>query len=302
MRYNNIVKYFHFNLPIARSAKRSNYKTLMYYITLIQKYRETLVSKIAQMEKVLEHAPEGHLKIERRGSKYYYAVRQSNQNRRHTTYIRENSRQLRQFSNKRLAEKALPIMKKNLSAANSFLLLHSGRDATEIAEAFPPELQKLNANLVQTGAAIDQIWAEASYPANPYRNDALILETKKGFPVRSKSEMIISDLLFTRGILYRNECRLDLNDGKPPVYPDFTILHPKTKKLIYWEHFGLMDMPDYCDDACRKINRYLKAGLLPGENLFFSFETTAVPFDSDAAEHIIDAILQAKSTLLIELS
>ena len=72
--------------------------------------------------------------------------------------------------------------------------------------------------------------------------------------------------------------------------------------MIYREHFGLMDTPDYCDDACRKINRYLKAGLLPGENKFFSFETTAVPFDSDAAEHIIDAILQAKSALRIELS
>ncbi len=274
----------------------------MYYIALIQKYRDTLVSKISQMEKVLENAPAGHLKIEQRGSKYYYAVRQTNQNRRTTTYIRRNSRQLRQYSNKRLAENALPIMKKNLSAANSFLQLHSGRDAAEIAETFPPELQKLNANLVQTGAALDQSWAEASYPANPYHSDALILETKKGYPVRSKSEMIISDLLFSRGILYRNECRLDLNDGKPPVYPDFTILHPRTKKLIYWEHFGLMDTPDYCDDACRKINRYLKAGLAPGKNLFFSFETTAVPFAADTAECILDAILQAKSPLPCELS
>lgn len=272
----------------------------MDYTTLIENYRNLLVNKIAQMEKILANAPEGHLKIERRGDKYYYALRQSLQKGRATSYIRKDSRLLRQLSNKRLAESTLPLMKQNLSAAESFLQIHSGQEARDIAESFPPELQLLNFNLIQTSTAIDKIWSETSYPTNPYRQDDLILKTKKGCFVRSKSEMIISDLLFARGILYRNECRLDLNDGKAPIYPDFTILHPKTKKIIYWEHFGLMDNLDYSKDACRKMNRYMNAGILPGENLIFTFETSDTPLNSAAADRIIDYYLAPKSPAAAE--
>lgn len=102
---------------------------------------------------------------------------------------------------------------------------------------------------------------------------------------------MISDLLYDRGILYRNECLLDLDDGKPPIYPDFTILHPQSRKIIYWEHFGMMDNIAYSEDACTKINRYLKAGILPGDNLILSFETEMTPMDSAAANLFIDAYL-----------
>lgn len=40
----------------------------MFYTTLIQKYRDTLISKITHMERILADAPDGNLKIERHGN------------------------------------------------------------------------------------------------------------------------------------------------------------------------------------------------------------------------------------------
>jgi len=60
---------------------------------------------------------------------------------------------------------------------------------------------------------------------------------------RYKSEVFIDMALFTNNIPFRYECALEL--GHSTLYPDFTIRHPKTGEICYWEHFGLMDDPSY---------------------------------------------------------
>lgn len=58
--------------------------------------------------------------------------------------------------------------------------------------------------------------------------------TMNGEYVRSKTEKIIADLLYHLGIPYVYECPLQLSDGK--VYPDFTILNKRTRR-VYSEAF-----------------------------------------------------------------
>lgn len=62
--------------------------------------------------------------------------------------------------------------------------------------------------------------------------------------VRSKSEKILTDLFFSKNIFYKYECPLHLADNLV-FYPDFTFFLPQENREIYWEHFGLMDSPDY---------------------------------------------------------
>lgn len=52
--------------------------------------------------------------------------------------------------------------------------------------------------------------------------------------MRSKSEVIIADLLNKEGIPYRYEFPLYLKEFNT-VYPDFTILNVRKRKEIYWE-------------------------------------------------------------------
>ena len=107
----------------------------------------------------------------------------------------------------------------------------------------------------------------------------LVYSTDNGERVRSKSEMMIANLLYAMQLPYQYEKPLRFN-GKT-VFPDFTILDTESRTEVYFEHFGLMDQEDYRTAALRKIKDYEKAGLTMGKDFLFSFESEQVPFDID---------------------
>ena len=59
--------------------------------------------------------------------------------------------------------------------------------------------------------------------------------------MRSKSEVIIANLLHAKGINYHYEEPLEF-DGITN-YPDFTIEDGSTGKTYYWEHLGMLNDP-----------------------------------------------------------
>lgn len=69
-----------------------------------------------------------------------------------------------------------------------------------------------------------------------------IYKTRKGDLVRSKSEVIIANLLFDEKIEYEYEKKLYYAKGKW-IEPDFTI--SLDGKEFYWEHLGLIGTEDY---------------------------------------------------------
>ena len=111
--------------------------------------------------------------------------------------------------------------------------------------------------------------------------------TERGERVRSKSEKIIADKLFSLGIPYRYEYPLDLSGGVR-VYPDFTILKLPEREEVYLEHFGMMDDTDYVEKVLYKLNTYEKNKIYPGVNLFITHETSKSPLNTRA----LDAILK----------
>ena len=121
-------------------------------------------------------------------------------------------------------------------------------------------------------------WETVSYVGNRYHDENLKFVTEKGELVRSKSEKIIADKLYAMGIPYRYEYPLQVAWGV--VYPDFTILQVRTRKEIYLEHFGMMDNPEYCENALRKLQELASVGVVMGKNLIATFESTTVPLDT----------------------
>ena len=69
-----------------------------------------------------------------------------------------------------------------------------------------------------------------------------IHETLVGCMVRSKSEVIIANLLAAAGIDFRYEVPLFAPDGTFYL-PDFTIEWRGNK--FFWEHLGMLDNPEY---------------------------------------------------------
>lgn len=109
--------------------------------------------------------------------------------------------------------------------------------------------------------------------------------TISGHLVRSKSEALIDTILYKNKIPFRYEAGLSLGDTT--FYPDFTIRHPLTGEIYYWEHFGMMDNPDYAKKAYSKLQRYSSYGITQDINLITTFETKEAPLNPEWVENLV---------------
>lgn len=128
-------------------------------------------------------------------------------------------------------------------------------------------------------------WINSPYERSINYPEQLIQKCLSGNTVRSKSEAIIDMALFINKIPFRYECALVLGDTT--FFPDFTVRHPKTGKLFYWEHFGMMDDLSYSKSTFSKLQTFSSYGIIPSVNLITTFETKNHPLDAQMVEKII---------------
>jgi len=108
--------------------------------------------------------------------------------------------------------------------------------------------------------------------------EGLIHEALSGDMVRSKSELVIANLLHERGIPFSYEVLLRAPDGTMYL-PDFTVTWQG--ETWFWEHWGMMSSDKYQDHRERKIAWYEKH--FPGR-LIETFENRKLSLD--VAAHI----------------
>ncbi len=127
-----------------------------------------------------------------------------------------------------------------------------------------------------------------------FLEEGLIHRTTRGDLVRSKSEVIIADLLDRLGLSYGYEQPFAAPDGSVR-YPDFTIDDAETGRRLLIEHLGMLDRPDYVRRWKAKEEWYRRAGVLPiaeGEASVGLLTTTEVGgFDAAAVKAQIIAAL-----------
>jgi ATP-dependent exoDNAse (exonuclease V) alpha subunit len=92
----------------------------------------------------------------------------------------------------------------------------------------------------------------------------LIHRTIRGHSVRSKSEVIIANMLHSMEIDYQYEAPLIGKDGIPR-YPDFTFVDDEIGITYYLEHLGMLRDPKYKQRWKRKLFWYRAHGILPME-------------------------------------
>ena len=114
-------------------------------------------------------------------------------------------------------------------------------------------------------------WLTEEYIRKPFSEGVQEHYTLKNERVRSKSEAMIADALNMAGIPYKYECPLVI--GGRLIHPDFTILRVYDRKIMYWEHLGMMDDIDYRNNAFSRIHEYEMNGIFPGDCLIVTQET-----------------------------
>ena len=129
-----------------------------------------------------------------------------------------------------------------------------------------------------------------------FLEDRLINRTLRGEDVRSKSELIIANMLHSKHIDYEYEPVLELNGEIRR--PDFLIEDDDSGKIYYWEHLGMCMNKGYRQNWKRKVQWYRKNDILPhneggGQNgiLLTSKDTKKGGINSEEINDLIKIIL-----------
>lgn len=113
--------------------------------------------------------------------------------------------------------------------------------------------------------------------------------TENNIHVRSKSELLIANELEKLKIPFHYEYPLKLSSNI--CYPDFTCFNLRTRKVFYWEHFGMMDNNEYVQKTIQKLHLYQENNILPGKNFIITFENQTIPLSTKSIMKIIKTYL-----------
>lgn len=245
--------------------------------------RNRLEKEIHSLEQQIIALPPGNLFFSHNGK--YLKWYQSNGH--NPLYIPKNNRQLAE----QLAKKKYLSMKQNeliqeRDAINLYLKHHNSNNVpadqllskdSDYHEFLQSYYTPLSEELIN--------WMNSPYEHNKMYPEQLNQPTISGHLVRSKSEALIDTILYKNKIPFRYEAGLSLGDTT--FYPDFTIRHPLTGEIYYWEHFGMMDNPDYAKKAYSKLQRYSSYGITQDINLITTFETKEAPLNPEWVENLV---------------
>ena len=247
---------------------------------LMQKRQEFLCAQIEECLFKMQSAPPGKLEIyQNRNTTKWYIKPDGDQR----IYLPKNEHKTaKTMAEKRLAEIRLLILEKELRATKFYMNHYpKERELNKLIEA-----ERLYAPLVRNVNSAS--WENLPFNANPAFPENLKHPSPSGHLLRSKSECLIDMELFHRNIPFRYECELTLLGEV--IYPDFTFFNERTGEYRYWEHFGKMDDLKYRKKAVNKIEQYISCGLIPGRDIFFSYETQDAPLTMPVIDETIDRI------------
>lgn len=242
----------------------------------------------AQKKNSLKKAPEGILRVSvSNNRKQYYWV--TERNGKNGKYIPQ---QKMDFA-KQLAQKEYDA--EVVEAINAELnLIEQYQHQTKFKKHFASKIDAKKFPLVKEVILEDNEyasqWLAIPYQKKEFREEQKTFLTSSGLKVRSKSEVIIAELLEKNRIPFRYEQKLRL--GTFSVHPDFVCLNVGFRKEFVWEHLGMMDDVEYAKSAVEKIHCYQKNGYFPGKNLIVTMETKKIPLNARSVQEIINQYLK----------
>lgn len=157
-----------------------------------------------------------------------------------------------------------------------------------ITEKLGPEFAECEETLFGTrsGRVVNQAFEDLQERQNPLYPEEMKVHTELG-DFRSKTESLIAIILTMLNIQFKYEAPLWVGYGY--IYPDFTILHPITGKIVYLEHFGLQESEEYREKMAKRIALYSSLGIFLGSQLIVTCESSSEGLDMVAIKRLLEA-------------
>ena len=250
----------------------------------LEKEKKRLEKIIRDAEKELGRALPGSIQIKAHGNGVQFYHRKNGEKNGEYIPVADRKRVI-SLVQKRYLTKLLVAAKKQKRAFDDFFRYYDQNALEKVydAEGAVRQLFITPAELPEE-QFIDS-WEAVEYSGKEFREDTPVHYTQRHERVRSKSEMMIANALFHAKIPYRYECPLEL--GGNLVHPDFTILRMRDRKQIYWEHLGMVDDPEYRNQAFQKLRIYEANGIFPGSELILTMESYRCPLNMKIVDQMI---------------
>ena len=248
-----------------------------------------LAAQISSRRKMYRGLEPGTLRMAKsHGIPQYQFVREGSTKPEYIPMVEKNKAIL--LAQRDYDEKMSELLTTMQSRLKRFLKNYNPDSINEFYEKLCPGRKQLVTPILPTKEMLIQSWME-KHPGslNTYEEKPDI-KTDRGDLVRSKSEKIIADYLYKKGIPYQVEPAFRLYSGTIK-YPDFVALNLRTGKTIYWEHLGKADDDDYATRNFAKLMDYEKSGLILGDNLIVTLETKDSQLDIGLVEKKVQQFL-----------
>ena len=287
-------------------------------VKLVIKEIGSIEEMIRKLDKFLSIAPDGYLKWQHRGGKTYYyhqyiikektvdsknkTVKDSKNNTTKDSnrkckrkYIKQDSLFAQDLARKQYYQTVKTALENKLSELKIFLAINATDELKDIYNMLSDERRNLVKPIKTSVEEQLDKWKEETYEKSSMYIENLKYETEQGELVRSKSEVIIANILYKHrnDILYKYErpLTLDIDRKRKTIYPDFTIINVHTGKIVYWEHAGKIDDEYYAGEFVKKINSYIANDLLIGKDVIVTFETQDNSLDIGIVKKLVGSLL-----------
>ena len=260
-------------------------------IQYLDSNRNDILEMISVIEEYMKNAPEGTLSCNRQNGymRYYHRIKDPKNKKQKSLYISKPETELAEaLAVKQYYAKLQPMLvweEKNIS---KLLDYYNSNKREEVYESLDDGRKRFIVPFFELPQNIAERWMKEEYPRKELEPEVQYFYTRKKEQVRSKSEKIIADTLAYYEVPYRYECELILDGFSKPIYPDFTVMNKKTGKIMYWEHYGMMDSEDYFNGVAWRMNLYAKNGIFIGDKLIMTFESARVPLNTEIIESYIE--------------
>lgn len=249
-----------------------------------------LNDQISDLSDELKGLPDGSLYVYQKGGRNYYCQRlpkEGNRKKERRIAISNDSDTILALVRKKYVEAALENLRKDVENLNRAISNYSPIGEEHVMRSFVRKYPELKRGLY-FGGSDPSVWTD-HYVQPEFHAENLKSVSAQGERMRSGGEMYIASRLDHFGIPYRYED----NTGIPDLSyaPDFKILRPRDRKIIYWEHFGKVNDYGYVLDNIEKVKTYISYGIKPWDNLIMTFNNEKGGYDGKLIDSLIECWL-----------
>lgn len=263
-------------------------------------------ARITELEEVLKAKqfavkknPSGLIRIVRRGKTLLFYKRSSPSDAQGIYMPRSQEKLARALVQNDYDKRTVPAIEAEIKELKDFIKAYKIKCSDTVYQKLASTRRQVVTPLTLDDEAYAAAWLKVEYRRKKIPEDAPQLFTDNNEQVRSKSEVIIANALKAAGVPYRYEFPLlvdrnaaDADTDFCQLHPDFYCLNLRTRQEFAWEHFGMMDDPEYAAHAAEKLELYAENGFFPGKNLIITMETSAKPLSSKLLKSVIQTYLK----------